>query len=66
MSRPGQIRAAVSRVLDEQTGISPEIAQTIVQLGIELNGIVTLRDLEAGLTYAIRRRQLVIRPLEQE
>jgi len=31
------------------TGIRPQIAQTITQIGIELGGIRTLRNLEAGL-----------------
>ncbi|MBV9787213.1 MAG: STAS domain-containing protein, partial [Chloroflexi bacterium] len=34
-------------------GISPEIAQTIVQLGIDLGDISTLPDLQAGVTVAL-------------
>lgn len=48
------------------TGIGPEIAQTIVQLGVELNGVMTLRDLEAGLTVALRRQKRAIQPLNQD
>jgi ribose transport system substrate-binding protein len=33
-------------------GIKPEIAQTIVQLGIDLSSIVTYSTLQAGLEYA--------------
>jgi rsbT co-antagonist protein RsbR len=36
-------------------GISPEIAQTIVQLGVSLSDIVTRSDLQAGLAYALDR-----------
>jgi ribose transport system substrate-binding protein len=32
-------------------GISPEIAQTIVQLGIDLSGLLTQSTLQAGLEY---------------
>jgi rsbT co-antagonist protein RsbR len=40
-----------------------EIAQTIVQLGVELHGLVTLADLQAGIAYALRRIGLAIQPL---
>ncbi|MEP7191098.1 MAG: substrate-binding domain-containing protein [Roseiflexaceae bacterium] len=33
-------------------GITPEVAQTIVQLGIDLSGIVTHSNLQSGLAYA--------------
>src|SRR4029078_11240239 len=33
-------------------GIAPEIAQTIVQLGVDLAGIITRSTLQAGLEYA--------------
>jgi rsbT co-antagonist protein RsbR len=36
-------------------GIRPEMAQTIVQLGIDVSGIVTFADLQAGMVYALRR-----------
>jgi ribose transport system substrate-binding protein len=36
-------------------GISPEIAQTIVQLGIDLTGLLTQSTLQAGLQYALQR-----------
>ncbi|HEY1017192.1 MAG TPA: STAS domain-containing protein [Herpetosiphonaceae bacterium] len=44
-------------------GISPEIAQTMVQLGIDLRGLPTLSDLQAGVSYALRLRGLHIAPL---
>lgn len=44
-------------------GIGPEIAQTIVQLGIELQGLTTLANLQAGIAYALGRLQLGIQPL---
>jgi ABC-type sugar transport system substrate-binding protein len=37
-------------------GISPAIAQTMVQLGIELSGINTRADLAGGFAYALQRR----------
>lgn len=36
-------------------GIGPEIAQTIVQLGVELHNIITRSNLQAGIEYALRR-----------
>ncbi len=33
-------------------GISPEIAQTLVQLGIDLSDLVTRSDMQAGIAYA--------------
>ncbi len=35
------------------TGIQPQIAQTLVHLGIDLHGIVTRSTLQAGIAYAI-------------
>lgn len=39
-------------------GISPDIAQTIIQLGIDLGAVITLADLQAGVAYALRRRHI--------
>ena len=33
-------------------GISPELAQTMVQLGIDLSGILTFSTMRAGLAFA--------------
>jgi anti-anti-sigma factor len=38
-------------------GISPEVAQTIVHLGVDLSRIVTRSTLQAGLEYAARKAQ---------
>lgn len=35
------------------TGIQPQIAQTIVHLGIDLSGIITRGSLQAGIAYAL-------------
>lgn len=35
------------------TGIAPEVAQTIVSLGVELSGIVTKSNLQSGIEYAL-------------
>ena len=34
-------------------GISPEVAQTLVQLGVDLSRLVTRGDLQAGIDYAM-------------
>jgi rsbT co-antagonist protein RsbR len=41
-------------------GIRPEIAQTIVQLGVDLSGIATMADLQGGVAYALERLELAI------
>jgi len=38
------------------TGIQPQIAQTLVHLGVDLQGIVTQSTLQAGIAYALNRR----------
>jgi anti-anti-sigma regulatory factor len=53
----GLIRAAKGvKLLGAQavlTGIRPEVAQTLVSLGIDLTGIVTERSLQSGIEYAM-------------
>jgi anti-anti-sigma regulatory factor len=44
-------------------GMGPDIAQTIVHLGVELQGLTTLANLQAGITYALGRIGLGIQPL---
>lgn len=34
------------------TGIRPEVAQTLVGLGVNLSGIITLSSLQTGIAYA--------------
>jgi anti-anti-sigma regulatory factor len=46
-------------------GMGPEIAQTIVHLGVELRGLITLADLQAGIAYALGQIGLGIQPLQQ-
>ncbi|GAA5529046.1 STAS domain-containing protein [Herpetosiphon gulosus] len=41
-------------------GISPEIAQTLVQLGLRLEDITTRADLQSGLQTALRRQGQII------
>jgi rsbT co-antagonist protein RsbR len=43
------------------TGIRPEVAQTIVHLGVELTDVRTLSDLAAGLKWALDYLNLEIR-----
>ncbi len=40
------------------TGLRPEIAQTLVGMGVSLEGIRTLSSLQASIAYAIRQRML--------
>ncbi len=40
------------------TGIRPEIAHTLVVLGVDLGDVVTLRNLQSGIEYAAARHQL--------
>jgi rsbT co-antagonist protein RsbR len=40
------------------TGISPEVAQTLVQIGIDLGTIVTRSTLQSGIMYALETRNL--------
>lgn len=37
------------------TGISPELAQTAVQAGLDLKGMATMSTLQRGVAYAMRR-----------
>lgn len=49
--------AAAARLLGAQTvlvGIRPEVAQTVVGLGIDLSAIVARADLQSGVEYAQR------------
>jgi rsbT co-antagonist protein RsbR len=39
-------------------GIGVEIAQTLVQLGVDLSTLVTLADLQAGIAWAFERQRL--------
>lgn len=41
-------------------GIKPEVAQTLVQLGVDLSSIVTRSDLQAGVAFALEKRGLRI------
>ncbi len=55
--------ARAVRLLGSQVvlvGISAEIAQTIVQLGIELTGLTTRSNLQAGIEYALSLLNLAI------
>jgi anti-anti-sigma regulatory factor len=53
------VRAAKgARLLGAQvvlTGIRPEVAQTLVTLGTDLQGVLTLSTLEAGIRFAMQR-----------
>ncbi len=42
-------------------GISAEVAQTLVQLGVDLGKLKTLSNLQSGLEYALDRQGLAIR-----
>jgi PAS domain S-box-containing protein len=38
------------------TGIQPEVAQTLVQLGVDLRSIITFSSLQNGIAFALDRR----------
>jgi PAS domain S-box-containing protein len=42
------------------TGIRPEVAQTLVGLGVNLHGIVTQSTLQNGIAYAIKHHTTVV------
>lgn len=44
-------------------GIGAEIAQTIVHLGVDLQTLVPLANLQSGIAYALRRLGMAIQPL---
>jgi len=61
------IKAA--RLLGAQSilvGISGEVAQTLVHLQIDLSGVVTRSNLQAGIEYALERMGLEISPKGEE
>ena len=52
--------ARAVKLLGTQTilvGLRPELAQTIIGLGLDLSGLSTQADLQSGVSYAIRQRQ---------
>lgn len=51
--------AAAARLLGTQTvlvGLRPELAQTIVGLGLSLADLISRADLQSGISYALRRQ----------
>jgi anti-anti-sigma regulatory factor len=51
---------AATRLLGTETllvGLRPELAQTIVALGIDVGDLVTRSDLQHGIAYALQRRR---------
>jgi rsbT co-antagonist protein RsbR len=47
-------------------GIGAEIAQTMVQLGVELRDVTTRSNLQAGITFALAQQGFAISPLVEE
>jgi rsbT co-antagonist protein RsbR len=41
-------------------GITPEVAQSIVHLGVDFSRIITRADLQSGVLYAFRQLGLAI------
>jgi rsbT co-antagonist protein RsbR len=59
------LTARAARLLGTQVllvGVSTEVAQTMVQLGVTLENIITRATLQNGLEYALQRRGLSIMP----
>jgi rsbT co-antagonist protein RsbR len=48
------------------SGIRPEIAQTVVHLGIDLSNIVTKASLASALKHAFSMRKMVVRRSESD
>jgi len=46
-------------------GIMPSVAQTLVELGVDLSGIVTRNNLQGGVEYALRMQGLHITALSK-
>jgi len=42
------------------TGISPQIAQTLTHIGVDLTGIKTMRNLQAGLEESFKKMELTV------
>lgn len=47
-------------------GIGAEIAQTIIQLGLDMSAIVTMANLETGIAYALEQRGFSIRAISEQ
>jgi rsbT co-antagonist protein RsbR len=57
--------AQAVRLLGSQiiiTGIRPEVATTLVHLGVDLSTIRTVGTLQAGITYAMRQLPAALKP----
>jgi rsbT co-antagonist protein RsbR len=39
------------------TGIRPEVAQSLVGLQADISGVVTQRDLQSGIAFAMRAQR---------
>jgi rsbT co-antagonist protein RsbR len=47
------------------TGLSPEIAQTLVTIGVDLSEMATVGDLQGGIEEAERLLGYVVMPLSE-
>jgi rsbT co-antagonist protein RsbR len=47
-------------------GVSAEVAQTLVQLGVNLSTLVTRSNLQAGITYALARQGRAITVVQEQ
>ncbi len=58
--------AAAARLLGAEVlivGITPQVAQTLVALDVDFDHVTTASDLQAGINLALRRRNLVLQPI---
>jgi rsbT co-antagonist protein RsbR len=47
-------------------GITPEVAQTVVGLGVELQGLITRSDLQGGVEYGLKLLgQRIVKPAKR-
>ena len=47
-------------------GIMPSVAQTLVELGVDLSSIITRNNLQGGVAFALRAQGLHITPLQKQ
>jgi rsbT co-antagonist protein RsbR len=45
------------------SGVRPQIAQTIIHLGVDLGGVVTKATLAAALALALKKKNLTVKPV---
>jgi rsbT co-antagonist protein RsbR len=39
------------------TGVQPEMARTLIEIGVDLTGVMVRSTFQSGIDYALRRRR---------